>query len=65
LAHPVRAEQRSPSADDAFGAYMQGAYDRLMQANPSLATEQGNSVGNDRWESSFGNSIWEVRLYAK
>ena len=30
---------------------MQGAYDRLIQASPSLATEQGRSAGNDGWES--------------
>ena len=65
LAHPVRAEQRSPSADAAFGAYMQGAYDRLMQANPSLATEQGNSVGNDRWESLGESGAAAERLAAQ
>jgi len=65
VAHPVRAEPRSPSADDAFGAYMQGAYDRLMQANPSLATEQGKSVGNDRWESIGESGAAAERLAAQ
>jgi len=39
------------SADDRFRAHLQGAYDRLLQANPSLATEEGGRDGNDRWES--------------
>jgi uncharacterized protein (DUF885 family) len=65
LASPVPAEPRSPSAGDAFGAYMQGAYDRLMQTNPSLATEQGSSVGNDRWESLGESGAAAERLAAE
>jgi uncharacterized protein (DUF885 family) len=45
------AEQPSLTADDRFLDYLEGAYQRLLVANPSLATEQGSRVGNDRWES--------------
>lgn len=39
------------TADERFLEYLDGAYVRLLVANPSLATEQGGRVGNDRWES--------------
>ena len=45
------AAATGPSADDRFLAYLQGAYDRLLLANPSLATERGGREGDDRWES--------------
>jgi uncharacterized protein (DUF885 family) len=51
FADSSRAAQPAASADDRFLAYLQGAYERLLDANPSLATEQGSAVGNDRWES--------------
>jgi len=41
----------SVPADVRFLEYLQGAYERLLQANPSLSTEQGSRDGNDRWES--------------
>jgi len=37
--------------DERLLAYLQGAYQRMLVANPSLATEQGERAGNDRWES--------------
>lgn len=45
------AADAGKSADDRFRAHLKGAYDRLLQANPSLATEEGGRDGNDRWES--------------
>jgi uncharacterized protein (DUF885 family) len=45
------AAQPALTADERFLAYLEGAYQRLLVANPSLATEQGSRVGNDRWES--------------
>jgi uncharacterized protein (DUF885 family) len=39
---------RSPS--DTFAAYVAGAYDRTLAADPALATEQGVRVAQDRWE---------------
>ena len=43
--------QAGPSADERFLAHLQAAYERQLQANPSLATEEGGREGNDRWES--------------
>ena len=37
--------------DERLLAHLQGAYERMLVANPSLATEQGERDGNDRWES--------------
>jgi uncharacterized protein (DUF885 family) len=34
----------------AFAAYLRAAYERSMRANPTLATEQGERAGLDRWE---------------
>jgi uncharacterized protein (DUF885 family) len=45
------AAQARPSADERFLAHLQGAYERQLQANPSMATEEGGSEGSDRWES--------------
>ena len=39
------------AADRQFLAYLEGAYRRLLVANPSMATEHGDAAGNDRWES--------------
>jgi uncharacterized protein (DUF885 family) len=45
------AADARPSADERFLAHLQGAYERQLQANPSMATEEGGAEGNDRWES--------------
>jgi uncharacterized protein (DUF885 family) len=45
------APQAAPVADDRLLVYLEGAYERLLAANPSLATEQGRRDGHDRWES--------------
>lgn len=45
------AAQPALTADERFLEYLEAAYQRLLVANPSLATEQGSRVGNDRWES--------------
>jgi uncharacterized protein (DUF885 family) len=39
------------TADERFLAYLDGAYERLLRANPSMATDRGLREGNDRWES--------------
>jgi len=39
------------SADTRLLEYLEGAYLRLLAANPSLATDQGLREGTDRWES--------------
>ncbi len=38
-------------ADARLLGYLEGAYVRLLAANPSLATDQGLREGADRWES--------------
>ncbi len=45
----VRAAVPS-AADRSLAAYLDAAYDRMLAANPSLATEQGDPRGNARWE---------------
>jgi uncharacterized protein (DUF885 family) len=45
------AADARPSPDARFLAHLQGVYERQLQANPSMATEEGASQGNDRWES--------------
>lgn len=47
----LSAPAASADADRQFLAYLEGAYARLLQANPSMATEHGDGSGNDRWES--------------
>ena len=40
----------SPGTASAFAALLDGAYERLLDANPSLATAQGDRRGDERWE---------------
>jgi uncharacterized protein (DUF885 family) len=44
------ATSGAPRDTAAFAAYVDAAYGRLMQQNPSLATSQGERSGLDRWE---------------
>jgi uncharacterized protein (DUF885 family) len=43
--------ESAASADARLLTDLDGAYARLLAANPSLATDQGLREGNDRWES--------------
>jgi uncharacterized protein (DUF885 family) len=45
------AAEAGPTADERFLAHLEGAFERLLLANPSLATGRGGREGNDRWES--------------
>ena len=48
---PARMAAADSRADREFLAFLASAYDRLLVANPSMATEHGDASGNDRWES--------------
>ncbi len=49
LASAAHAQPTSSPAD-ALLEFLDGAYLRMLANNPSLATAQGDSTGNDRWE---------------
>ena len=38
------------AASEPFATFMESAYQRLLDANPSLATAQGDRRGDERWE---------------
>jgi uncharacterized protein (DUF885 family) len=40
----------APPADERLAAWLDAAYERMLAANPSLATAQGDARGNLRWE---------------
>lgn len=40
----------SATAAEPFAAFLESAYQRLLDANPSLATAQGDRRGDERWE---------------
>jgi uncharacterized protein (DUF885 family) len=44
------AEAAASRDSRAFTAYLDAAYERSMRANPTLATEQGERTGLDRWD---------------
>lgn len=51
VAAPSASTSVAAAADRQFLAFLDGAYARQLQANPSMATEHGDATGNDRWES--------------
>lgn len=40
----------TPTADERLAEFLEAAYERMLAANPSLATEQGDPRGSLRWE---------------
>jgi uncharacterized protein (DUF885 family) len=47
---PALAAGATPSADKRLADYLDAAYERMLAANPSLATSQGVTDGALRWE---------------
>lgn len=47
---PGFAAAATQPADSRLAAYLDAAYERMLVANPSLATAQGDPRGNLRWE---------------
>jgi uncharacterized protein (DUF885 family) len=47
---PALAAGGTQSADNRLAAYLDAAYERMLAANPSLATSQGVADGALRWE---------------